>query len=150
MLKAKSVATAILLVLVITFASIGVVEHSQLGSLSSQIQSLSAKSNASTVTSVSTSTITVQQAVSTTLTILQGQPIPIASVETADVTIGGYVPASVAVNPTTGRVYAATNTSLIVIEGSSGMILANITLPAGDEFAGNQDNIAIDSASNVI
>jgi len=71
-------------------------------------------------------------------------------VETANVTIGGYVPASVAVNPTTGRVYAATNTSLIVIEGSSGMILANITLPAGDEFAGNQDNIAIDSASNVI
>jgi DNA-binding beta-propeller fold protein YncE len=72
-----------------------------------------------TVASVSSSTFV------TTWT--RGQPIPLAMVETSNITIGGYQ--GIAIDQHSGRVYIAGGSHLLVIDASSHSLVANITLP---------------------
>jgi len=91
-----------------------------------------------------TSTTASRQSVSiTTRSLLNGQPIPVSSVETANMTIGDY--RSIAFSPNSSRIYVAGGSSLLVIDASSHSVIANITLP-GTALGG----IAMDDNANIV
>jgi len=73
-----------------------------------------------------------------------GQPIPVASVETANITIGES-PYAIAVNPNASRIYVADGSSLTVIDASSHSVMTKISLPAG-----SNGGIAIDYNTNMV
>ena len=75
-----------------------------------------------------------------------GQPIPFASVETANISIGGH-PRTIAVNPNTSRIYVADwfSNNLTVIDASSHSVIAVVALPADDD-----NGIAIDYNTDMI
>jgi DNA-binding beta-propeller fold protein YncE len=99
-----------------------------------------------TVTSWQTTTLTFTSGTTMTSVVTYPAPIPIASVEVANVSIGGS-PGVVAVDKATGRIYVEDLSSnvLTVINGSSNSVVARITLPAD-----SNDGIAIDSNSNTV
>jgi len=94
--------------------------------------------NTSTLTSfvsvTSTSTVTAQETITSTITstttLASGQPISVADIETANLSVGG-TPGYLAVNPSAGRAYDAVGSSLIVIDASSHSVVANVTMPSG-------------------
>lgn len=107
---------------------------------------------ASTLTSISMSTQIIQHTTTFTTTVSTaasnttiGSPIPIASVETASVSVGGY-PRTIAVNPNASRIYVADMFSdiLTVIDVSSHRIVATVPLPA------NNNGIAIDQTTGTV
>jgi hypothetical protein len=63
-----------------------------------------------------------------TSTMLGGQPIPAARVQTANIAVRGAD--AVAVNANAGRVYVLATSSLVVVDASSHSIIANVSLPA--------------------
>ena len=75
-----------------------------------------------------------------------GQPIPVASIETANITVGG-APRAIAVNPNDNRIYVADwfSNNLTVVDASSHSVVAKITLPAS-----SNNGIAIDSNTNMV
>jgi hypothetical protein len=107
-------------------------------------------SHAETVTSISTLVST-----STLTSVLNGQPIPVGSVETADLLIGGPVAGAaqaIAVNPNASRIYVAGGSSLTVIDASSNFVITTVALPASN-FNGivpDDDEIAIDYSANIV
>jgi hypothetical protein len=72
-----------------------------------------------------------------------GQPIPVASIETANITIGGY--RGIALDQRSGRIYVAGGSHLLVIDTISHSQVANITLP-GAALGG----IAIDDRAKAV
>lgn len=72
-----------------------------------------------------------------------GQPIPVASIETANITIGGYQ--GIALDQHSGRIYVAGGSHLLVIDTTSHSRVANITLP-GAALGG----IALDDKANAV
>jgi len=136
----KGVAGLLLVVLVV--ASLGV---GYLAAASAQhtetITSTTASVRTSTVTSQLTTTST---ATSTITSAINGQPIPFASVETANITIAeGYD--ALAVNPNASRVYVAVGSSLTVVDASSHSVIADVNLPA--DISGG---IAVDYKTNMV
>ena len=109
---------------------------------------LAGTANVGTTTSVSTfiTTTTATSTVVSTLeftttatlettpsTIVWGMPVPIASVETGNVTVGGS-PYFIAVNPNANRIYLASGSDVIVVVDSvSHTVITRITLPAPSE-----------------
>jgi hypothetical protein len=92
-----------------------------------------------TVTSISTFVTT------STTTIIGGTPIPIASVENGNVSIGGS-PLAMAVNPNASRIYVAgLSNVLTVIDAVSHAVVATVTLPSA--FNGG---IAIDYKTGTV
>ena len=75
-----------------------------------------------------------------------GTPVPISSVETANITIGGS-PRTIAVNPNTSRIYVADyfSNTLTVVDSRTNSVVARVALPAD-----NNNGIAIDSNTNTI
>jgi hypothetical protein len=64
-----------------------------------------------------------------TTTIIGGTPIPIASVETGNFSIGGS-PYTIAVNPNAGRIYIGDESNVLtVVDAASHAVAARITLP---------------------
>jgi hypothetical protein len=107
----------------------------------------------STLTSISTSTVkTSQTIVSTTTTVstatstsIWETPIPITSIETGAISIGGS-PSKIAVNPNASRIYVVGGTNIMtVINAVSHSIVARVTLPATAN-----DGIAVDSKSGIV
>jgi hypothetical protein len=91
---------------------------------------------------VYTTTTTVDTATSTTV---YGSPVPLSSVQTADVTVGGS-PNTIAVNPSTDRIYVVGgSTSLVVIDALSHAVIARVTLPAS-----SNSGVAVDTNSNMV
>lgn len=97
-----------------------------------------------TLTLASTLTTTVESTV--TSTVVMGSPVPIASVETADVSIGG-APRTIAVDPNASRIYIADwfSNNLTVVDASSHSVTARVLLPASDN-----NGIAIDYNTNMV
>lgn len=77
---------------------------------------------------------------------LVGTPTPFASVETANIPIGGY-PRTIAVNPNASRIYVADWFSdiLTVVDASSHLVIASVPLPAA-----NNNGIAIDYNTDMV
>ncbi|HYC11280.1 MAG TPA: hypothetical protein VEC02_01270 [Nitrososphaerales archaeon] len=75
-----------------------------------------------------------------------GSPIPVANVETANITIGG-TPGVIAVNPDSGRIYVEDDYSrnLTVVDASTHSLVATVTLPAMSDRG-----IAIDYHANMV
>jgi len=75
-----------------------------------------------------------------------GSPIPIADVQTANITIGG-TPGAIAVNPNSGKIYVEDeySSNLTVIDASTHSIAATVTLP-GTSGGG----IAIDNNADMV
>ncbi len=96
----------------------------------------------STLTSVGTSTVES----TATSSMVMGSPIPIVSVETADISIGGS-PRTIAVNPNASRIYVADwfSKNLTVVDASSHLVIARIQLPAS-----SNNGIAIDYNANLV
>ena len=81
-----------------------------------------------TNTFVSTSVRTTTTTVNSATTIIWGTPIPISSVETGNVSVGGN---AIAVNPNDNRIYVAGGSNVLtVVDSVSHTIVARITLPA--------------------
>jgi hypothetical protein len=72
-----------------------------------------------------------------------GQPIPVASIETANITIGGY--RGIALDQHSGTIYVAGGSHLLVIDATSHSQVANITLPGGA-----LGGIAMDDKANAV
>jgi YVTN family beta-propeller protein len=110
--------------------------------------SVSTSTLASQETLVSSTTIekTITSTITSTSTVLMGQPIPIASVETGIISIGG-APRTIAVNPNASRIYIADwfSNNLAVVDAASHSVIAVVTLPAD-----NNNGIAIDYNTNMI
>ena len=84
----------------------------------------------SVMTSVSTEMQTTTRTVSTATTIIAGTPIPIASVESGNVSIGGS-PYTIAVDPNDGRIYVAGGSDVLtVVDAESHVVVARVTLPS--------------------
>ena len=114
----------------------------------------------STVVSVQSTTLTLVSSYSTTLTATQTNtvvktttysltpelPIPIESVETANVSIGGS-PRTIAFNPNTGMIYIEDyfSDNLTVVDSASSSVVARVALPAGAN-----NGIAIDNNTNMV
>jgi DNA-binding beta-propeller fold protein YncE len=103
----------------------------------------------STVTSLQivpvTTTATTAETFTMTHTLTLGIPMPLASVETANIPVGGS-PDTIAVNPNSGRIYVSGESNILtVVNATSYNIVANITLPAGADGA-----IAIDNTTDTI
>jgi len=111
------------------------------------ITSTSTLVRASTVTSqlTVTSNTTVEKTVTSVVTsnVLEGQPIPVASVETGNISIGES-PGEIAVNPNDSRIYVEDGSSLLVINASSHSLMTTVALP------GSSDGIAIDYGTNTV
>lgn len=102
-----------------------------------------------TLTSVSTYTqtsVVTTTVMGTATSIATSAPIPISSVEVANVSVGGS-PRTIAVNPSAGRIYVADWSSnvLTVIDAQSLSVIATVTLP-GD----NNNGIAIDLQTGMV
>ncbi len=92
-----------------------------------------------------TTTATSAETFTVTSTLTLGIPVPLSSVETANISIGGS-PDTIAINPNTGRIYVSGESNILtVINGTSYKIVANITLPASADGA-----IAIDNKTDII
>lgn len=106
--------------------------------------------NERTITSVSTfattSTTTVTfTAVNTAATIIWGTPIPITSIETGNITIGGS-PYAIAVNPNASRIYVAGGSNILtVVDAASHTVIARVTLPGA-----SSSGIAIDYKTGTV
>jgi DNA-binding beta-propeller fold protein YncE len=140
----RSEVVGIILAILVT-ASLGIGYLA--GSSGSHTETLTSTSTATSRQTVFSSTIVEKTITSTiTSTVLTGQPIPVASIETANTTIGG-APRTVAVNPNTSRIYVTDyfSKNLTVIDARSHSVLARITLPAN-----NSNGIAIDYNTNTI
>jgi len=92
--------------------------------------SASVGTSTSTITFVSTEVQTMTRTVNAVTTTIWGGPIPIASVETGNVSIGGS-PSTIAVNPNASRIYVAGGSNaLTVVDAVSHSVVARITLPS--------------------
>lgn len=107
----------------------------------------------STVTSTTVGTTTVTLGISTSTTVIstvastitQETPIPIASVETGNVSIGAPWN-TIAVNPEANRIYVAGGSNVLtVIDAVSHAVVAMVTLPA--DF---NSGIAIDNRTGMV
>ena len=89
----------------------------------------------STVTSVSIEVQTTTATVNGATTVIGGTPIPITSVETGNISIGGSPYAyTIAVNPNASRIYVASGTNVLTVVNSvSHDVVARVTLPAASE-----------------
>jgi len=97
----------------------------------------------STTTFVSTSVETSIITVNTATTITEGTPIPITSVETGNVSIGG---STIAVNPNASRIYVADGSNVLtVVDAVSHAVVARVTLPAS-----SNSGIAIDYKTGTV
>jgi hypothetical protein len=84
----------------------------------------------STTTFVSALVQTTTMTVNSATTIIWGTPIPITSVETGNVIIGGS-PYTIAVNPNASRVYVAGGSNVLtVVDAVSHSVVARVTLPS--------------------
>jgi hypothetical protein len=107
-----------------------------------------------TQTVTSTSTITAREIVTSTITststLASGQPISIADIETANLSLGrttGFL----AVIPSAGRVYDAVGSTLFVIDTSSHSAVANVTLPSRSvSVLGGDAGIVVDPSSKIV
>jgi len=81
-----------------------------------------------------------------TSTTSQGSPLPISSVETANISIGGS-PRTIAIDPNTNRVYVADffYNNLTVVDPTTNSVVARIALPADDN-----NGIAVDPNTNMV
>lgn len=145
----------VLAILVVASLGVGYVAGNNGARSIETIASTSASVSTSTLTSKQTvvssvtvvSSTTVENNVTTTITSTlhtMSEPIPIASVETANITVGG-ASGTIAVNPDTNRIYIPARSSLIVIDASSHSMISNITLPSGA-----RGGIAIDYDTNTV
>lgn len=93
-----------------------------------------------------TATVTTTAENKATYTLTLGTPIPVESIETANISVGGS-PRTIAVNPYDGRIYVEDYFSniLTVVDATSHSIVATIELPAGAN-----NGIAVDSNSDTI
>jgi len=99
----------------------------------------------STATLVSTELQTTTRTVNAATTTIWGAPIPVADVETGNVSIGGS-PYVIAVNPNASRVYVAGGSNVLtVIDAVSHAVVARVTLPAG-----SSSGIAIDCKTGTV
>ena len=140
---------AVLVVLVVASSGagylIGTNNHS-----TSTFTSISISTLTSILTSSHTSSQTVFATITTTVntgtsTTILATPIPVSSVETADVSLGGS-PYTIAVNPNTNRIYVTVGSNgLVVIDAPSHAVVARVTLPAI-----SNGGIAIDFNSNTV
>ncbi len=136
----RGVVTAIILV-VLMAASLGAGYLAGSGSQRTETLTLT-----SAITSRQTVVVTTTVENTATSTQTAGSPIPVASVETADISIGGS-PRTIAVNPNANRIYVAdwSSKDLTVIDALSHMVIATVTLPAS-----SNNGIAIDYNTNVV
>jgi hypothetical protein len=99
----------------------------------------------STTTFVSTSVQATTITVNTATTITGGSPIPITSVESGNVNIGG-APSAIAVNPNTTRIYVAGGSNVLtVVDAVSHAVVARVTLPNS-----SNSGIAIDYNTGMV
>jgi len=99
----------------------------------------------STITFVSTVEQTTTATVNSATTIIGGTPIPITSVETGNVSIGGS-PYTVAVNPNDSRIYVAGDSNILtVVDAVSHAVVARVTLPSA-----SNSGIALDYKSGMV
>lgn len=97
------------------------------------------RANERTVTSVSTLVTT------STTTLIEGTPIPIASVETGNVSIGGS-PYTIAVDPSASRIYVAGGSNVLtVVDAATYAVVATVTLPSA-----SNGGIAIDYKTGTV
>jgi len=101
----------------------------------------------STTTFVSTEVQATTMTVNTATTVIGETPIPIASVETANVSIGSspytYV---IAVNPNASRIYVIGGSNVLTVIGAvSHAVVARVTLPAA-----SNGGIAIDYKTGIL
>ena len=82
----------------------------------------------------------------TTSTASPGSPLPISSVETANISIGGS-PRTIAIDPNTNRVYVADffYNNLTVVDATTNSVVARVALPADDN-----NGIAVDPNTNMV
>jgi len=100
----------------------------------------------STMTYVSTEVQTTTITVNSATTLIGGTPIPIASVETGNVSIGGSPWATIAVNPNASRIYVAGGSNILtVVDAASHAIVARVTLPSD-----SNSGIAIDYKTGTV
>ncbi len=137
----KAVVTALLTVLVVSSFGAGYLA----GSGISRTETLT-----STSTLMELSTVTVGKTVTstTTSTVLIGQPIPVASVEIANITVAGGN--AVAVNSNSSRVYVLGSSSLTVVDASSHSVLASVSLPGKNQGGIVNAGLAIDSSTGMV
>lgn len=127
-------------VIILVMASLGVGYLS--GNSTRKTETLTSTSTStefSTVTGGKTMTST------TTSTLLIGQPIPVASIETWNVTVGGD-PSSIALNPKTDTLYITNlfSSNLTVLMEQSLSVVARIKLPS------MPSGIAVDDTTNMV
>ena len=89
--------------------------------------------------------ISQQTIVSTVTSMLNGQPVPVMSIETANLSIGASGFNAIAVNPNASRIYVADGSTLTTIDASSHSVIARTALP--EAF---NSGIAIDYDRNTI
>jgi hypothetical protein len=107
--------------------------------------STSVISAGSTITLVSTEVQTTTITANSATSMIGGTPIPITSVETGNVSVGGS-PYIMAVNPNASRIYLAGETNVLtVIDAASHTIIARVTLP--NSFNGG---IAVDYKTGTV
>jgi YVTN family beta-propeller protein len=84
--------------------------------------------------------------ITTTSTASPGSPLPISSVEAANISIGGS-PRTIAIDPSTNRVYVADffYNNLTVVDSKTNSVVARIALPADDN-----NGIAVDPNTNMV
>lgn len=110
----------------------------------------SAETAAFTQTFTRTSTLTSWQTITSTTTLAQGQPISIATIETASIPIGGSATPVIGVNPNAGRIYVTDGSSLVVIDAPSHSVIARVTLPASSNAGIDNAGIAVDYNSGTV
>jgi len=99
----------------------------------------------SITTFVSTEVQATTMTVNTATTIIGGTPIPITSVETGNVSIGGS-PYTVAVNPNVSRIYVAGDSNVLtVVDAVSHAVVARVMLPSA-----SNSGIAIDYKTGTV
>jgi hypothetical protein len=130
----KEVIAAVIAMLVLASSGIGYLagdNNKGTETITSTFTSVSSSTTTSLLTVVSSTT--AEKNLTTTVTSTAhptGQPIPISSVETSNITVRG-TPYIVGVDPARGRIYVTCGSSnpIIVIDASSHSVIANLTLP---------------------
>ncbi len=134
-------------VIVLVAASLGV--GYQLGNQAQRTETLNSTSTQTIISiSTSTSTSTLTSTSTSFVSVASGQPIPVTSVETANITIGQSpdpYAESIAVNPNTNRVYVVDGSTLTVLDAASHAAIANVTLPAS-----GTGGIAVDNPTGIV
>jgi len=107
--------------------------------------STSVSTSTYTTTYVSTEVQTTTLTVNSVTTMIGGTPIPVTSVETGNVSIGGS-PYTIAVNPNASKIYVAGGSNVLtVIDAVSHSVVARVTLPSA-----SNSGISIDYKTGMV